>query len=178
MTNNENSHLFCGYTATEDAFSDRLARKKFLDAVFGEDAVLKIKVRSFFRLDLRGEVSTIKAYNYPPEYAGYLTNPHFYFFACIGNNEPVINERLLKGDYIGAIEQCVSSGKNLNLAEGAQTVAPFLAQVFAAGCGAIILTPDGVSCTPKEAYEWLTAQEAGAQEITQRRQKKQNAKTH
>lgn len=159
MTNNPRSYLFTGYEVSAEAFADVGARKKFLDAIFGEDSVLKIKVCAYYDLDLRGNVSSIRGYPYPREYENHLANPHIDRFACIGNNVPLINTYLRKGDYISAIEQCVSSAKNLNLAEGEQTVAPFMAKVFCSECRAVIRLPDGTSCTPTEAYEWLLSQE-------------------
>lgn len=165
MINNTKSYLYTGYDIGAEVFKSVETRRKFLDAIFGEDAVLKIKVCAYYNLDLRGSVSSIKRYNYPPEYANCLINPHFDFHACIGNNRPIIDEFLRKGDYVAAIEQCMSSAKNLNLSEGSQTVAPFLQRVFNSGCKAVILMPDGTSCTPTEAYNWLLAQEETTQEV-------------
>lgn len=168
MYKNPKSYLFTGYEVGAEVFKDLEVRKKFINAIFGEDSVLKIKVCAYYNLNLQGRVSTIKRYTYPPEYIDHLTNPHFYFFACIGNNEGYINKLLREGDYIAAIEQCVSSAKNLNLSEGSQTVAPFLGKVFEAGCKSIIKLPDGTSCTPTEAYKWLVSQEENnnTQEVT------------
>lgn len=159
MTNNPRSYLFTGYEVSAEAFAEVGARKKFLDAIFGEDSVLKIKVCAYYDLDLGGSVFSMRGYHYPKEYENHLPNPHIDRFACIGNNVPLINTHLRKGDYISAIEQCVSSAKNLNLAEGEQTVAPFMAKVFCCDCKAVIQLPDGTSCTPTEAYEWLLSQE-------------------
>lgn len=165
MYNNDNSYLFKGYEATSPVFASFEARKKFINAVFGEDAVLKIKVVSYYDLDLRGRVSTIKKYAYPkPQYKNCLINPHFEFFACLGNNEGEINALLRKGETILAIMQCMASAQNLNLSEGRQTVAPFLEHVFDRDCARIILMPDGTSKTPAEAYQWLLEQENKTEE--------------
>ncbi|MBR4022693.1 MAG: hypothetical protein IKI94_08940 [Ruminococcus sp.] len=159
MTKNSRSYLFTGYNVSAEAFYEEAARKKLLDAVFGDEPLLKIKVRAYYDLDMRGRVDTIQRYDYPMEYNDYLTNPHFDFHACIGNNRPLIDQLLAKGDYIAAIEQCVSSAKNLNLSEGSQTVAPFMGRLFTSSCKAVIQLPDGTSCTPTEAYNWLLSQE-------------------
>lgn len=164
MEKNKESYLYTGYKVKEDVFVPIEARKKLIDACFGDDAIMGIKVRAYYNLHLDGYVSTLRAYNFVGhQYKDYLTNPHFYFFACLGTYEGLINDALSNGDYIYAIEQCVLSAKTLNLAEGYQTVAPFLQQVFDSK-DAIILMPDGSSCTPVEAYNWLVNQESVNQE--------------
>ena len=160
MTNNKGSYLFVGYNPTAEVFKSFEARKKFLDAIFSDEPLFQIKLRGYYKLDFAGSVSSCQGYTFPEEYVDFLTNPHLDIFACIGNNRAVIDRMLRNGDYITAIEQSISSAKNLNLTEGQQTVAPFLGKLFAAGCKSVMLMPDGSSCTPTEAYNWMIAQEA------------------
>ena len=157
MAKNNDSYLFRGYSPTAPQFADKNIRKEFLDAIFS-DEILRIKVCAYYKLYISGDVSTTQRYPYPAEYKDFLMNPHFEFHACIGNNRTPIINSLKKGDYIGAISQCQSSAGNLNLAEGSQTVAPFLGNLFAKDCKKVILLPDGTSVTPTEAYEWLKNQ--------------------
>lgn len=167
MRKNKDSYLYTGYDVNNDVFADVNARKKMIEALFGDDAIMGIKVCAYYNLELNGRVHVTKRYAYPkPEYEDCLTNPHFYFFACLGTYEGLINDALRKGDYMYAVEQCIISAQTLNLAEGAQTVAPFLGQVFNSD-KKIIRMPNGTSCTPVEAYNWLLAQENNNQEATE-----------
>lgn len=167
MKKNKGSYLYKGYDVNNEVFADVNARKKMIDALFGDDAIMGIKVCAYYNLRFSGGVRVSMKYAYPkPEYEDFLTNPHFYFFACIGTYEGVINDALRKGDYMYAVEQCVISAQTINLTEGSQTVAPFLGQVFNSD-KKIIRMPDGTSCTPVEAYNWLLAQENNNQEATE-----------
>ena len=163
IRSNPKSYLYCGYSQEIEIFKDSNIRKKFLDACFGDEPVLKIKIRAYYKLWLEGVVSTLQRYRFPSEYNDYLSNPHLDFYACIGNNKPIIESYLREGEYITAIEQCVSSAKNINLAEGAQTVAPFLEILFSTD-RAVIQLPDSSSCSPEEAYKWLTNNNNGVEE--------------
>lgn len=168
MVKNEESYMYDGYKVTNELFEDVEARHKLIKALFGEDATLGVKVCAYYRLELSGVVSVRKQYPYPkPEYDDFLTNPHFYFFACLGTYDTYINDALRKGDYLGAIEQCIISAQTLNMTEGSQTVAPFMGQIFNSN-KEIIRMPDGTSLTPTEAYKWLISQEQNnekAQEV-------------
>ena len=164
MVKNTDSFMYDGYTVTNEVFANVEARQKLIKALFGDDAILGAKVCAYYKLGLSGKVSVTQKYNYPkPEYEDFLTNPHFYFFACIGTYRSCINDALRKGDYLGAIEQCVISAQTLNMTEGSQTVAPFMGQIFNSN-KAIIKMPDGTSLTPTEAYNWLVSQEQNNEE--------------
>lgn len=160
MYKNEKSYLFEGYTVTEPTFKSKEARKKLLNAIFGEDSLLKIKVCAYYCIDIRGGVMSSTGFVYPDTYKDFLVNPHIKYHACIGNNRPIICNFLKKGDYISGITQCQVSAMNLNLSEGSQTVAPFLGELFSNNCKNVILMPDGTSCTPRAAYNWLLSQES------------------
>lgn len=158
MSKNRNSAIFKCYPVSEITFSEEETRKRFLDAIFGDDPVLKIKIKAGFELNF--VVKSVDAIEQPVEYEdGYLYNPHLKIHHCIGNNRPEINQCLINSDYVGAIEQCIASAKNMNFAEGSITVSPFFRWLFDKNCEKVILMPDGTSKTPKEAYEWLLNEE-------------------
>lgn len=158
MSKNRNSAIFKCYPVTELTFSEEETRKRFLDAIFGDDPVLKIKIKAGFELDFVGK--SVYPIESPVEYENdYLYNPHLRIHHCIGNNRPEINQCLINSDYVGAIEQCIASAKNMNFAEGSMTVSPFFRWLFNKNCEKVILMPDGTSKTPKEAYEWLMTEE-------------------
>ena len=165
MKEKDNSYLYKGYAVPQgNIFADFDKRKRLVDELFGDEARLRIKVCSYYEIGARGHINGHQKYPYPkPDYEDYLTNPHFYFFNCLGTYKGSIADALLKGNYVDAICQCVNSAKTINLAEGAQTVAPFMGQIFSSN-KKIILLPDGTSCTTEEAYNWLVEQDEKTEE--------------
>lgn len=158
ISNNFDSYMYGTYDVTNDVFKEATVRKKFFDAIFSDDPLLKIKTCAFYCCDLLGSVSTQRRYEFPSEYADMLPNAHLHVHSCLGNQKPLIEEALRRGDYIGAIEQCVCSAKSINIGES--STFPFVAkEIFSANAKKIIELPDGTSCTPTEALKWLEEQE-------------------
>lgn len=153
MAKNNNSHLFTGYTVGRTEFAHKKDRKIFLDAIFGEDAQLKIKSCSFYCLDMRGDAQSARNYHFPQEYDDFIPNPHLQYHNCLGNHRQFMNEALMRGDMIAAITQCMSSARSVNIGETV-TMERFLRDLFNSS-KKIIEMPDGSSMTPVEALAWL-----------------------
>lgn len=87
----------------------------------------------------------------------HMANPHIYHFSCIGNHKTDMNECLRKGDYIGLIETCIASARNLNFSDSTVCSEFFKdlssAEVFEHR--KYIEAPNGDLMTPKEAVEYL-----------------------
>lgn len=118
------------------------------------DEKLRIRFVSMFTLNISGSVSANSGVNF----ADYgitdcLANPHLYHFACLGNNERVINDAMRKRDYVGAIEQCVAANKNWNILDSAVS-GRFVGDLRSKDIPCIEL-PDGRVVTPKKAIDWL-----------------------
>lgn len=158
ISRNFDGYMYQGYNPTNEVFRDERIRKKFMDAIFCDEPLLKIKTCAHYLIDLAGYVEAHSGYHYPPEYADMLPNTHIHRHSCLGNQKPLIEEALRNGDNIGAIEQCVCSAKSINVGESA-TFPYMLEALFASGAKKIIELPDGTSCTPTEALKWLEAQE-------------------
>lgn len=142
------------YSVTNSKFSKEDA-KELLIGLFGEDAQLKIKVCAAYKLDLeRTRAEGRSNYTFPPSFENHLPNQHIQRHACLGSNGQYINKCLQNRDYILAIEQCVASARNFNMADG--TVADeFVRAIFSPSAKKFVLLPDGTSCTPVKALEWL-----------------------
>ena len=137
-------------------------RKKLIDAIFSEEPRLRVKLCGYFKLNTEGSVTSARDYNFPKDCDDYLPNPHFKIHNCLGNNRTGINEALARGNVVGAIEQCISATKGVNMTEIDQTISRFLRWIYDSG-KKIIRLEDGRDVTPKEAVEWLDEQ-AKAQE--------------
>ncbi len=159
MTDNPSSYLFTGYTVGSEVFTQKSDRKRFLDSIFSDEPMFKVKISGYYVLDSRGYVDSQSGYYIPDQYQDYIPNPHLYKHNCIGNNIPLIEDCLRDGNFIGAVEQCITSAKNINLAEGSQTLVHFLRMLFSGDQSKVILMHDGKSCTPEEAYEYLIKNE-------------------
>lgn len=158
ISSNFDGYMYYDYDVTNEVFEDVKIRKKFMDAIFCDEPLLKIKTCAHYLIDLTGYVEAYSSYHYPPEYNDMLPNMHIHRHSCLGNQKPLIEEALRNGDYIGAIEQCVCSAKSINVGESA-TFPYVLKALFASSAKKIIELPDGTSCSPTEALRWLEAQE-------------------
>ena len=132
--------------------------KMFLDAVFDKQ-ILKIKVCAAYTFDIENPKVTGKTYfEYPAELDNCLPNQHVHRLGCLGNNRMHINTLLANKDYITAIEQCVSSTRNINMSD-TPVVEYFMSEFLSENTGKFVELPDKSCCTPKEALEWLKNQD-------------------
>ena len=151
------SSLYDGYRVAIRKFQDKGVRKKFFDALFGDDPKLRIKMCAYYQIDLRGSVTSYRGYTYPQNCRDYVPNPHLQYHNCLGNYSRYINDCLGRGDVVGAIEQCIASAKSINFAES-MTYTRMFEYIFAAN-NKIIELPDKSSVSPEEALDWLLNQE-------------------
>lgn len=142
------------YTVTNPAFDSFEVKKRFLDAIFSDEPLLRVKICAYYNVGLEGWVSTERGFYFPTKYDDHIPNPHLQQHACLGNQKPLIEEALRGGDMVGAIEQCICSARSINIGEGV-TVKYLLQQLFSAEANKFIELPDGSSCTPSEALSWL-----------------------
>lgn len=163
LIKNSQSHYFRTYSVGIPALVPSENRKKFLDAVFGPDATLKIRTCAFYNLCLDGHGYTQAHYEYPREFNDCIPNPHIHRHSCLGDHQRFINQCLQNGDLVGAVVQCQSSVASVNLMEEV-TVRPFLEALFKSNGSKIIELPSGANVTVEQAWEWLQAQEAHAKE--------------
>lgn len=157
IADNPNSYIYTA-TSRNALFTQPDNRKKFLDAIFSEEPTLKIKMCAYYKIDLTGYVYSESHYDYPFEYVNQIPNPHLDQHDCLGNHRRYIEQKLMDGDCIYAIEQCVASAKSVNIGESA-TFPGFLSKLFSTSIGRVIELPDGSSVTPTAAFEWLVQQE-------------------
>lgn len=140
--------------------------ERLMSAIFIEQT-LKLKLCAAYRFDLRGNVSAISHYTYGIEYRDYTPNTHIDKYYCLGNYSRAINELLIKHDYIGAIEQCAASCRSLNFGDST-VMEEFMDRLYGRSSDRVNLRcielPDGSVVEPKQAIEWLKAQEESKDE--------------
>ena len=117
------------------------------------DNTLKLRICGAYYIDLRGGCDGIGGHEYGADYEGYMPNPHIDRYSCLGNHRQVINECLGAHNYIGAIEQCVSSVKSINFND-APVMREFMVKMYGSDKKFIEL-PDGTVASPKDAIQWL-----------------------
>lgn len=157
LSKKAHSSLYEGYTVGRDIFRSVENRKKFINAIFSEDPLIRMKFCGYYRLDIRGHARSCRGYTYPRTYNDRLPNPHLQKFACLGTHESIINSCLRKGDVVGAVEQCITSCKSMNLTEP-QTYQWHFEKLFSTD-NKVIELPDHTSVSPVEAMNWLLEQE-------------------
>ena len=115
-----------------------------------------------YQFDLNGRVRGLSGHNYGYEFRECTPNTHIDRYSCMGNYERTINELLKNHNYIGAIEQCVASCKSMNFADS-PVMQEFMSRLYGLSGSNVnircIELPDGRVVEPKEAIEWLKAQE-------------------
>lgn len=134
--------------------------KMLMTALF-VDEIIHMKFCAAYTFDLRGSVTALGSHRYGLEFNDCTPNTHIDRYSCLGNNERAINEQLKKNNYIGAIEQCMSSCKSLNFADSA-VINEFMRRIYGISNYDInmncIELPDGKTVSPKEAIKWLKEQ--------------------
>lgn len=157
MLRNNHSYI---YTRAHGTISgERMA--KLIKAVFS-DRTLRLRFCAGYTFDLNGSVRGIRQHEFPLEMKNMMPNPHIQYHACLGNHERVINQFLRDRNYIGAIEQCVSSSKSLNFGDSV-VIGEFMNDMYRNQTQCIEL-PDGKVVKPLAAIEWLESQEATGQD--------------
>lgn len=138
--------------------------KLLMKAIFIDQSI-RIKVCAAYTFSMRGNVSAVSQYGYPPECRECTPNPHIDGFSCMGNYKQTINTLLQNHNYIAAIEQCAASCRSLNFGDST-VMSEFMKRIYGMSdrqsrvnmrC---IELPNGSVVYPKEAIEWLKAQEA------------------
>ena len=91
-----------------------------------------------------------------------IPNPHLDRYECLGQNRDMMRKRLLAGDTVGCLMQCVASTKCLNMSD--TTVVQYFMDKLFHSSSKIIELPDKTRMTCAEAFEWMLNQEKAAQE--------------
>lgn len=157
MVENEDSLLFHDYRVSREIFKPIENRRRFLEALFGEEPCLKIRMCAYYHLSMSGEVYTSRDYTFPANCRTYMANPHLNYHRCLGDYERGIAECLKNGDMVGAVAMCNNSAQSVNLGEG-PTMEYFLRDLFSTDA-TIIELPDGTCVNPVDAFNWLTKKE-------------------
>ena len=157
IAENDSSYIFREVNG-RGSFRNPENRVKLLRAIFGEDAVLKIRTFGMFNLNIEQCRCTAKShYEIPTKFEEYLPNAHLYHYGCLGAYQTYINKYLAEGDLIGALGQCSASVHSTNLAETITQIKLFN-DLFQSDRKCIEL-PDGTFVTSEDALEWLNNQE-------------------
>lgn len=125
------------------------------------DQTMKIHFCAAYQFQLEGTVSPLSGHRYGPECRNCLPNPHIHSYNCMGSYSRVINECLKNHNYIGALEQCIASGKSLNFGDSVVMEA-FVSNIYGLSGDKdahYIESPDGKMLTVKEAVAWIKAEQ-------------------
>lgn len=166
MIDNKRSYVYRPNGRACNNFIQEDDMKKLMYAIF-IDQILRVKMCSAYKFELRGNVEGLRGHSYGYECRECTPNPHIDRYSCMGNYERTINKLLQNHDYIGAIEQCIASCKSLNFGDQ-YVMVEFMNRIYGIGDSSVnircIELPDGKVVMPKEAVEWLKEQEPQTQE--------------
>lgn len=131
------------------------------------DQKLRMRFCARYEFDLFGTVRACGRVFYGNEFNDCTPNPHIDAYECIGNHAAAINDRIRAHDYIGAIEQCLSSCMSLNFADSV-VIDEFMCRICGTSSDGVnircVELPDGTIVEPKVAVRWLKEQSEEAQD--------------
>lgn len=136
--------------------------KLFMEAIFGDDPVLKVRVFAGYSLDVNGRST---AYTVTPGKENFIGNPHIQRFNCLGQYPAEIAKFLIAGNYIGAVDQCAMSAASINMEDS--TVMNFFVRQLTSTDNKCIQLPDGSVVSPWKALEWLKHRNTEAEQEQQ-----------
>jgi len=165
MIDNPRSYVYKPNGNTMERYMSKEDMKRLMYALF-IDQTLRMKMCAAYSFRIDGNVSALSGHYYSYEYSDCTPNTHIDRFSCMGNHQRVINELLRERNYIGALEQSISSCKSLNFGDS-PVMNEFMYRLYGARDGInvkCIELPTGEVVKPKEAVAWLKAQERAAAE--------------
>lgn len=155
----ENKRSFVYATSHGNGISADDMQMLLHEIFVGENPRVRLKVCAAYEMSLSGSVEALSHYEFGAEFSDCMPNPHINQYSCMGGYTGVINELAQKCDYIGIVEQCVASARNLNW--GDSTVMRRFMEFLWGGCGSqkFLELSDGAVVGPVEAVAWLKGQE-------------------
>lgn len=153
--------IYDSYRLSEDnPFYNRENRKLLLNALFNNtNPELSVRMRGHVVLYIkRNFMDAPRGESFDetnPALANCLTNPHFRYHGCPGQNRSQIVECLKQADIVSAIECSIASTGSVNIGETDITFRPFVQEILTTN-KKIIHRNDGVDMTTAEALLWLT----------------------
>lgn len=120
-----------------------------------------IKTASVLQLNNLSSIKPIKGMLWEGFERNHLPHPHILGFGCLGQNEQLIDNAILEGNWDVAIEQTIAATKNINF--GDSTVMIHFANVLTAAFGnygfRIITADNGVDMSLREFLNYIEQQE-------------------
>ena len=158
MIDNKRSYLYRNSVFSEED------TEKFFKSVFIDEEV-KMKICGAYTIRIGGEVSIPTRFAFGREFKDAMPNPHTDEYACLGNYQRIINDALIKRDYITAVEQCVASCKSLNFGDSTVMEA-FVGEVFGQRRrnNKCFELPDGKIVDPEGVIEYLNTKDVKKEE--------------
>ena len=157
-----NKEIYDSYRLPNDSpFANKASRKLFLDALFDtQNPELAVRIRGHIVFQINRSwmdaprVNEFDSTN--PALDNALTNPHFRFHGCPGQNREQITQCLREADIVSAIECSIAAAGSVNIGETDITFRPFVQEIMTSNKKIIHRFSDGVEMTPAEALLWLT----------------------
>lgn len=116
----------------------------------------KILTCAKYQLDFKNKRCRAgQSYEFGEEYKNYAPNQHIWYHGCLGNNERHISKSLGECDFIGAVNACIGSASNINMAESSTTTRLLAYVLNEHNDNKYIQLPNGECATALEAVAYL-----------------------
>ena len=152
--------IYNNYRLEDDnPFNNKAHRTLFMNALFKEtNPELFVRIRGEIKLNPGRQWMDAPRNAYFDDndavLGNCLTNPHFKFHGCPGQNRTEITKCLQDGDIVSAIECSIAATGSVNIGETDITFRPFVNEILSSK-KKIIQRADGELMTPTEALLWL-----------------------
>lgn len=124
---------------------------------------LRLRFCAAYKFSMSGNAYGLRNFTYSYEFSECTPNPHIDRFECIGDYQTLMEEALRENDFIMAVEQAIASCGSLNFNDYT-VMKEFCRRIYGISesdvCMQCIELPDGSVVTPKDAIQYLKAQEA------------------
>ena len=133
--------------------------RRFFKKVFIEQEY-KIQFVATYSLSMRPRVRACGGWVYDTEFNDSMPNPHINGYSCLGGYESAIMQYMERGDFIGAMSQCIASCGSLDFTDGT-VINKFASQIYGRENvnNRCVVLPDGRIVTPHDAVEYMKSQE-------------------
>lgn len=147
---NKNSVFYAN--PPRDRFVSVNEMHRLLTAIF-VDCKLRLRLVARYCLNEDGNISGISDAAFDGVFDDRMPNPHIQGYRCLGNYGDILRDASRTGNYVMAVQQCITSCGSLNI--GDSTVMERFIREFYTYTKKCVELPDGTTVTPYDAVKYL-----------------------
>lgn len=148
----ENNNSVFYANPPRDRFVSVNEMHRLLTAIF-VDCKLRLRLVARYCLNEDGNISGISDAAFDGVFDDRMPNPHIQGYRCLGNYGDILRDASRTGNYVIAVQQCITSCGSLNI--GDSTVMERFIREFYTYTKKCVELPDGTTVAPYDAVKYL-----------------------